>query len=488
MRGMLQSRLDAAGLAVSGDSGTIPDNKVVLHEGLDGAGIPTTTLAATENATVFWLARPIVAETGRRLQILSILAAMGLIALFWVRQKRHMTRMAAAFGEIAAWTAALRSPKQRSPAFGPPTAPLGTSLTWTPDYAVVRDQVAAHSLLLADEKNAADREKEDLSTLLAEKDDHLIRCRQRLGELSELNTLGEQLKRTTRAFAEHVHNVRDAFEDLQSILSSGLRHESRQLVALADRWAAGLRERGARKFIRSLAETQGTTTANSALDDEIGNLQVTSQAITDLALNASMHAQKLVQSVDHTAEVAALWDQLAHRKPAEDSADSIASWKDILASLQRLMKMDTKLAPFKVSDYIAEADAATIPRLPATVWTSTLYHACLAAFDSRWLEQNGLNPTLAFRLRQTPNRIILVISVRLPDKTPLLSPSSEQTYNLDVAQALLEPYGLDAACMPVVHGAAPIAISWAPALSISPARTHARKSTTSPVKIDFAPK
>ena len=475
----LKNQMTRSGLKIAISSEDIPDLRILASESLDQTGRPLARLAAMDNLTVTWLGRKEVAETARRTQSICLLFAIGLLALVWIRQKRHMSILATEHHEFGAW---LSSFSADSAVSRTNLAFINTSLSWKAEYSDYKNLVLSMQLKLADEKSVAEREREEIATLLASRDDDLLRSRQRLAELSELNTLGEQLKRTTRSFAEHVHNVRDAFEDLQSILSSGLRHESKQLVALADRWVAGLRERGSRKFIRSLAETAGTSVDNSALDDEINNLQTTSQAITDLALNAAMHAQKLVQSVDHTAEVAALWDKLAHRDPSEASH---ASWADVLAGLQRLMKMDAKLAPLKISDYIAETESSALPKLPATVWTSTLYHACLAAFDSRWLEQKSVNPTIAFRIRQTPTRSILVISVRLPDNTPLLSMSAEQIYHLDVAQALLEPYGIEAMPMAVVRGAAPIAISWSPSISMGAPESLLKSNNSRPKNSEF---
>jgi len=469
----LRSAANVAGVLITPPGDPLPSKKVISTEGTDSTGQPTIAMVATAARFVPWVAQPVVAETARRLQTLTIITAIGLLFFGWLRQKRHLHRLKTEFATFSDWVSELSSDPLKS---GTDANPLSTSLLWRPEFKDLKDQLSSFLDRLADKKHVVEKEREEISALLAERDDLLLRCRHRLAELSELNTLGEQLKRTTRAFAAHVHDIHDAFEDLQSILSSGLRHESRQLVRLADRWVSGLRERGARKFIRSLAETAGSTPEKSALDDEINDLQSTSQAITDLSLSAAMHAQKLVQSVEHTAEVASMWDKLSHRNPSEES---VASWKDITTGLQRLMKMDAKLAPLNIADYLGEAESAAIPKLPASVWTSTLYHICLAAFDSRWIEKFSIEPMLAFRMRLTPARAILVISVRLPEATPLLTPSTEQNYHLDIAQALLEPYGLEAAPMAVVRGAAPIAISWTPAtVSVTPATVSVTPMTS----------
>ena len=147
---------------------------------------------------------------------------------------------------------------------------------------------------------------------MTKQDDELQKLRSRLSELAELDSLAIQLQHTTGAFLQQMEQFRSETDDLTAGVLRSLKDHCQSLRAFSEDWQHGINDRGARKFIRGLAESQSIEEDGlSELDRHLTYLIGISSEITDVTRHATQIGQKLMSQANLSARLAGLWHGLS---------------------------------------------------------------------------------------------------------------------------------------------------------------------------------
>lgn len=288
---------------------------------------------------------------------------------------------------------------------------------------------------------------------LQSRDIDIKRLKHRLAELAELDSMAVQLARTTQSFLERMQQFRDDAQDLTDLTNDGLAPRARLLQESLGMWQDGVRDRGARKFLRGLAETptnaQGDVTR---LDEDLNLFKTLASEIDDQALAASMRTRALLESAAFAAKLAGLWRGIALKTHEDKNAPTLVGPMDEAQSLIRL-----EVPTMEFRNGIDPRDAQDIPPLPRTVWVTALYHVYLAMAELT----RGTGAIIVTRMRHEDGKSMLVVQVAAKDQKALPRRGETEAYHLDVSRSILSPFPVTLTVLPSLDGPFPIAMTWA---------------------------
>lgn len=349
---------------------------------------------------------------------------------------------------------------------------LGEHLHWCRSVALVRETDSEGPEARLELQSVLEKTRQTVDSLLADKSDLTASLSQKnealqgqvrqlakdletqrlhLSQLAELDSLSVQLQRTSGAFLRKMLELREAAADLHSLMGQGLLGESKKLSAALMTWQTGIVERGARKFIRSLAETASTTGTDTALDEQLQNLIRMSQDISSLASSGSEFAQSIDQAAVFAARLAEIWEGLSIR--SDDS--NCLSLLDPLEDAKALVKLE--FADVRFVEQVAEPPGFHLPKASRPAWTAAFYHLFLAMAE---IAHDG-DAVIASRLRLDGGRRLLVLQVTNVAGKSLPKRSENQARHMEIAKSILAPFGVTVAALPTLEGPFPVALSWA---------------------------
>jgi hypothetical protein len=299
------------------------------------------------------------------------------------------------------------------------------------------------------------REASENRSALRERTDELVRTRARLSEVAELDSLTTQLTRSTDAFLKHMTTACDLAQNIEDIATEGVYREVTDCEKMISHWVEGIRERGSRKFIRSMAETDGETPGKTQLDESLEALKI-SYVVQGNALTAlCSEAVRLRRALQHATEISALWHGLAQRTPRDEETNSL---DEVFGSVLKLLET-TASGPIPQFLSLARDVQVAVVKLPRPVWVAAVFHVCQILLESSKPE----GPTIiATKLMKAGKHGMVIFSLGKQDDVTRtlneLAPSIR--HNLEVARAMLAPYAVMVAILPSRGGSLPVAISW----------------------------
>lgn len=303
-----------------------------------------------------------------------------------------------------------------------------------------------------------------LEDAVKQRDGEIQSLERRLSELAELDSLATQLLRTTGSFLSRMDEFHSRAEDMCDIVGGRLAEQSQVLGKMVRDWQQGIAERGARKFIRALAETPGhgialsdgsepsDASGSTLLDDELRRLGALATDISDLSVGASVESHTLVEGAAFAAQIAAFWHGLALR--TDDEAPCLSLFEPI-DDAQQLVKLEADFTNQPFSNLLSEDEATLIPPIAKPVWGSALYHIYLCMAE---LADGSLAP-IATRLRVQDDKILLVVSL-VGQNAGQKQRSEREPHHLEVARSILAPFAIGLAVLPTLGGPYPVALSW----------------------------
>lgn len=443
----LKERMAALGLSIGGESGV-----VLLREGVDGRGNAVASLVTDRTFDRFLQSR-----IGRELAtgdplLWPCLAAAFICALLALsRERAHRAVTKDALADFLAWSRSLTSAGE----FVLPgkTAPVVAGVL-KPDLATAKKLVNQALRVKNDTVTGLNAKIQSLENQLKARDADLTKHRQRLSELAELDSLALQLQQTTAAFLRRMEELQQRTEDLDSIFNAAVAGQSQALFNLLQSWRLGVDERGARKFLRSLAETPGAEPERTQLDDQLAEMASLASRVTDAAVAGAALTPRIVETAAFASRLAGLWHALALKTHAEQICTSLAV---PIEEAQNLVRLNPAFGDVPFPKLVGDIAPGSLPELPKPIWISALYHVYLAMAE---LGQGGRDghAGVSSRLRQDGDKILFVIQATGDDFLP--KRGEKQVYHLEITRAILAPFNISLCVLPALDGPFPVALSW----------------------------
>ena len=278
--------------------------------------------------------------------------------------------------------------------------------------------------------------------------DQIADKRQRLYGLAEVHSVAAQVAKVGGELLRRLDEWHGAAEDLVAVSGRELALEARTLVAQMSAWQQDIAARGARKFIRSLAETPGERPEETLLDAQLRALGERAARMSDLALGAGGVARRLRAESASLAPVVGHWYALAQKSLGATASVPLGR---AIGDAQALVRLGGARVEF-VNVLDEGVDQLGVPRDPLL---AGLFHVY-----SGMAEDHGSSAVikLVTRGRVDGERLLLVVQA-VAGQSVAAAAAGRQAYHLEVCRALLEPFGMEAKGLPVVAGLLPIAIS-----------------------------
>jgi hypothetical protein len=238
---------------------------------------------------------------------------------------------------------------------------------------------------------------------------------------------------------------------LDQLANNALAGDAAALAAQLAVWRQGITERGARKFLRGLSETPGASEGATALDDEIARLEARTAGVAAAGTSATARTARLRDAAAFAARVAGLWHGLALKTHEDQSCDSLLQ---PLAEAEALLAIEPPLAGLTFANPPEDVDAARLPELPKALWVSALYHVLHAVAEVA----HGAEARVVSRIRPDGDKLVLVVQIAAGALLPRRG--GQQAYHLEIARAMLAPFGIAVSALPTLDGPYPAALAW----------------------------
>lgn len=278
--------------------------------------------------------------------------------------------------------------------------------------------------------------------------------RQRLAGQAAFASLAAQVQEATDPFLEKLAELEDQVLCIEASARSDLAKDVEPLAEKAEAWTFGLRERGARKFIRSLAETpcrQEQPDGPSMLEAAIDDFAKIAFTIQDHAIKQQLLAGNAKTLLTELMQLGEHWRSLAAAKDSQVEDINLADALVEAHKLQRLRGLNIPVSP-------PDAQHCHWPRMPRRTAVAALHHL-LSAF-AEWRDLGGTQFQITARGRDDERGTMVVFSLgQEAGRQPAIL-SSTQNRHLETAKALLAPYKVSLRVLPSRTGAYPVVIHW----------------------------
>ena len=307
------------------------------------------------------------------------------------------------------------------------------------------------------------RERQDqLSMGAVQRDREISELQERLSGMADLASLKEQLQHSTQNFLSKMEDVRELCENIFDVSSSGLAKHSKELHEFYSRWKVGVadeshRERGARKFFRSLSETASVRPGKTKLDDELDSLGELTSATLDQSLHMAMLARQVLSELESGVQVAALWHGLAMR---DGQRERTCDWVSCLIAAQRLVAADTRYATLSFEKLpTVGAPEETYPSVAKVALVSGMFHLYMSLLSD--VTVSAISLPIVLRQKRFHDHGTVILSLPQPAADIAdAGPGRSQSYHLELAKAILAPLGIKVAFLPPTLAGVPVALTW----------------------------
>ena len=443
MHSDLSHAIDKLGLQISDSNGI-----ALAEPALDLGSAPMATLRSSN-----YMDRFILTATNKNLFLSNIVfwpcLCLALACLLAAMGRERATRLAAvrALSDFVNWCRKLTPSSD--------TILAAINLSEKTPLNISRKLISHALQLKTDALSTQEHKRHVLSEQVTKQEDELQKLRSRLTELAELDSLAIQLQHTTGSFLRQMDQFRSETDDLTAGVLCSLKDHCQSLRAFSDDWRHGINNRGARKFIRGLAESQSIEEDGlSELDRHLTYLIDICSEISDLTRHATQIGHKLITQANVSARLAGLWHGLSLKT---NEAELCESLQQPIDEAQMLVRLAPGLQPSKFINPTPEGNSTPkFPELPKTAWVSALYHIYLTLAELA----RASNSNIISRLRSDGEKTLLIVQVASHAGADSPKRSDKQAYHLDIARAILAPFQVGVSVLPAVDGPYPVVLSW----------------------------
>ncbi|MCX6117145.1 MAG: hypothetical protein NT027_06365, partial [Proteobacteria bacterium] len=297
---------------------------------------------------------------------------------------------------------------------------------------------------------------------VVERDRHLSDLQEKLTGMSDLASLKEQLQHSSSSFLNKMQEVRSHCEDIFDLASKGLATSGKGLQEFTKRWQAGVedsfhKERGARKFFRTLSETPGSRVGLTKLDDDLSDLVTLSSSALDQTLHIAMLSRQVLAELEEGVQVAALWQGLAMR---DFQKDQTCDWRDCLNAAQRLVGADGRYGSltFESMPNVQNPEELYLPITKVSL-ISGFFHLYMALLADVTID--AISMPIVLRQKRISDQGTIIFSLPHPAHDVADSaPGRGQQYHMEIAKAILGPAGVRVSFLPPTVAGVPVAVMW----------------------------
>ncbi len=279
-------------------------------------------------------------------------------------------------------------------------------------------------------------------------------------QMARYRSLALQTETFAQILQNDVLDFRDRLQDLNDITAHGMHPEVQKISQLLAQWQQQISERGARTFIRSLAETT-ITAKQTALDQQLGFLQQTSSHLLDALLAMSQQKQHLQDRLQDLQALATFWSDF----DTSELTHASASLPQALNDAQRLANMQLRsVTTLKFENQLDAATNIQLPIMPGSALVSMLFHLYLStAYRSLDTGKLGRIVSLTTQARELRGQQMLIVSATssVDDQAPVTNPDLELVNrHLHLARTIACGYGMQMRILPAVADCQPFALTW----------------------------
>ncbi len=283
--------------------------------------------------------------------------------------------------------------------------------------------------------------------------------------IARLKSLAMQTESFAKILQADIVDFRERLQDLNDITSHGMHPEAQKIAALIGDWQQQITARGARKFIRSLAETNVTPTY-TLLDQQLDFLRVTASHLLDALLAMSQQRGQLHERLQDLQAITTFW---AHFDAAGDD-EVVKNLPQAISNAQRLATMQLKsLTHIRFENQLESSSLPQMPLMPDSALVSSLFHLYVSAVH-RLVDGSDTNAsvTLTTQVRLGRDQHMLIISAITNTGKTAGGNTEVASQHLGQVRTIAAGYGLQARILPLVGNCQPYALSW----DISPDYQH----------------
>lgn len=286
----------------------------------------------------------------------------------------------------------------------------------------------------------------------AKTDGELTSHTARIGELSHLESLSQQLSRSCGFMVNLATTIQELAQDLNAILIAGLETNSNFITDVMTNWQKEIRLRGSRKFIRSMSETTTATPGLSILDEQLQSLSYAGLGLADQAIAARLHSAKLVDRSTRLYQLADQWQDFIEKKADGENL----SLHSLVTHASILIQADDHISGWHLSTP-KDNRLPDLSKLPVRDLAAAIYHAVIAiAASTEPLNKPELS--LHFRKKGDHNLILLTLPRNLTKR--IIIAGKEAHAQLELIRRLLAPYGISCDSIDLASGYCPISFRW----------------------------
>ncbi len=336
------------------------------------------------------------------------------------------------------------------------------SRSWNEILACAKSLIASRDEQRGQQMRLLRERVEYLNMRLRDKEVEVARLEDKLAGMSDLASLQEQIQHTTGSFLRKIAAMRETCENILDVAASGLTRQAKDLHEFFGRWKTGVnqgvnRELAARKFFRSLVETQGSRPGISKLDDDMAMLERISVSTLDQALNTSMLARQTVDDCEAVSKLAALWHGIAMR----DRSVKTSKWFQCIASAQNLIHADDRYQAltFETLPQLGNPEEM-YPPAPEGALVSGFFHLYLALFQD--VDLSDVHVPIVIRQKRFKDQATIILSMPMRKSgTVPESPGRQMFYHVDLAKQILAGCGIKVSILPPTGAGYPVGLTWA---------------------------
>lgn len=314
--------------------------------------------------------------------------------------------------------------------------------------------------ILAEKATAQGHIEEMVHTLKSEikdQEQELLRRQKQLVVASNYHSIGMQILPLIEPLLEHLGSIESMAQTLESTVSEKLLLASQALNLMMQRWMQDIETRGSRKFVRSLAETEGSSPGQTALDDEVNQLANTSNFIIQVSRETDEALKKLRENTGTLGALGAHWDSARDQSKEQLRALS-ASAPLIQAQAMILLLAQSNGTSITFVNHEDETDIPPPPLSPHRVWVCALFHLLQALGTGRYEP----NSKVTCRIRADRSRGLLVLQGGRVPESIVIGPETHvhPTELIELARTLLSPFAVSVQILPSRDGLVTIAVHW----------------------------
>ena len=261
-----------------------------------------------------------------------------------------------------------------------------------------------------------------------------------------------QVRQLGDTAAEYTDQVQDANDDALAVVNHSIKTSCKALLTTLQNWQQGIKERGTRKFIRSLAETPGSSNQRALLEEQVDGLIATSSQLATELGNVYMRLADVQTKIKVVDQMIQHWHGLTHYNATQAPIS-------LLTALSEAEKIFRLVHPEALEiKTTAESPNVMLPDGSAALWVSAFYHLLLAL---KQLGQPGEKLTMVIQNRLKSHQALVIMR---PAQGSHVEPQNfkDPTYRhyLELVQKLLEPMAIDVTHLPSTDHIFPVSLSW----------------------------